>query len=131
MVTNPQFGKLLKQHRVTHDLTLQDLSDASGVSPSHIGRIETGQRFPSARILHRICGPLGFDEDELFVLAGYLSPTSAGVSKPKVNRGTAADRLDPYVAQVLAQDPPEVQRAVISILAMLKTISKSMDKTES
>jgi len=131
MVTNPQFGKLLKQHRVAHDLTLQELSDASGVSPSHIGRIETGQRYPSARILHRICGPLGFGEDELYVLAGYLSPTSVGVSKRRVNRGNAADLLDPYVANVLAQEPPDIQRAVIGILTMLKTISKGMDKTDS
>ena len=131
MATNPHFGKLLKQQRVAHDLTLQELSDASGVSPSHIGRIENNQRYPSAHILHRICGPLGFDEDELYVLADYLSPTSVGVSKRKVNYGTAADRLDPYVAHVLAQEPLEIQRIIIGILTVLKTISKGMNKTES
>ena len=127
MTTNTHFGKLLKQQRVAHDLTLQELSNASGVSPSHIGRIENGQRYPSAHILHRICGPLGFNEDELYVLAGYLSPTSVGVLKRKVNYGSAIDRLDPYVAYILGQEPPEVQRVIIGILAMLKTISKSMD----
>lgn len=131
MINNPHFGKLLKQQRVVQDLTLQELSDASGVSQSHIGRIENSQRYPSARILHRICGPLGFNEDELFVLAGYLTPPSAGISKGTINRGTVIDRLDPYVAHMLGQEPPEVQRAVIGILTMLKTISKSMDKTES
>ncbi|WP_279116118.1 hypothetical protein [Dehalococcoides mccartyi] len=35
-------------------------------------------------------------------------------------------QLDPYVAKVLAQEPIELQRAVIAILAMLKSISKSM-----
>lgn len=130
MVANPKLGKLLKQQRVACDLTLQELSDVSGVSPSHLGRIENGQRFPSAHILHRIAGPLGFDEDELFVLAGYLTPPASGVGERKADYGVATGRLDPYVANLLAQETPEVQRAVIGILTMLKNIAKGLDKTE-
>jgi len=46
----------------------------AGVSASHLGRIERGERFPSGSVLRRIAGPLGFEEDELFTLAGYLCP---------------------------------------------------------
>lgn len=66
-------GKILKQRRLTTPLTLQKLSAESGVSVSHLNRIERGERFPSARILRRLAQPLGFEETELFSLAGYLS----------------------------------------------------------
>ncbi len=97
------------------------------VSPSHLGRIERGERYPSARILRKIAKPLGFEEDELFTQAGYLSsPQTSMVSESNANYNNG--RLDPYVAKVLAQEPPEVQYAVIGILTMLKNIAKNIDK---
>lgn len=108
-------------------LTLQELAAVSGVSPSYVGRIERGQRFPSARVLRKIAKPLGFDEDELFTLAGYLSPHSS-VAEKEIEY--AGNRLDPYVAKVLAQEPVNVQRAIIAILTMLKTMAKSMVDSE-
>jgi transcriptional regulator with XRE-family HTH domain len=117
-------GKILKQQRITADLTLHEVSVASGVSPSHLGRIEKGERFPSADILHQIAAPLGFTEEELFTLAGYLSPhlsleaeKTAPVSKKE---------LDPYVANILAQEPVEVQRAVVGVLTLLKSLAASI-----
>ena len=98
----------------------------SGVSSSHLGRIERGERFPSASILRKIAKPLGFEEDELFTLAGYLSPASPGVAE--ANLAYSGRQLDPYVAKVLAEEPVEVQRAVIGILSMLKGISRSLTK---
>jgi len=44
-------GVIIRQRRVTMPLTLQELSAMSGVSLSPLGRIETGERVPSARIL--------------------------------------------------------------------------------
>jgi len=118
------FGRIIKQQRIALQLTLQQLADKSGVSPSHLGRIERGQRFPSAHILRKIAKPLGFDEDELFTLAGYLSSDTLSVAeKTPVYSG---GRLDPYVASVLSQEPAEVQRAVIGILTMLKNIARSI-----
>ncbi|MDK1082373.1 MAG: helix-turn-helix transcriptional regulator [Anaerolineae bacterium] len=115
-------GQIIKQQRVTIPLTLQELGAKAGVSPSHLGRIENGGRFPSARILRKIAKPLGFDEDELFALAGYLSPKSPSVDEP--HQEYSGRGLDPYVARVLAQEPVDVQRAVIGILAILKSMSK-------
>ncbi len=119
-------GGIIKQQRVTVSLTLQDLTAMSGVSSSHLGRIERGERFPSARILHKIAKPLGFEEDELFTLAGYLSPHPPSIAEESPDY--SGKRLNPYVANVLAQEPLDVQRAVIGILTILKSIAKSMSK---
>jgi len=116
-------GKIIKHHRIAVPLTLQKLAAISGVSPSYLGRIERGQRFPSARVLRRIAKPLGFDEDELFALAGYLSPQTPRVAENEPDY--VGGRLDPYVARVLSQEPVEVQRSVIAILTMLKTIARN------
>lgn len=107
-------------------LTLQELADQAHVSPSHLGRIERGERFPSARILRKIAKPLGFQEDEIFTLAGYLSPQPGSISEEQP--GYSGGRLDPYVSKVLSREPIEVQHAVIGILSMLKSIARSMTK---
>ena len=112
-------GKILKQRRLMIPLTLKELTAKSGVSASHLGRIERGDRFPSANILQRIAKPLGFEEGELFTLAGYLSPQPSTSAEMTVSR-----RLDPYVAKVLAEEPVEIQRTVIGILGILKSIAK-------
>jgi len=120
-------GKILKQQRVTVPLTLQELSAESGVSSSHLGRIERGERFPSARILRKIAKPLGFNEDELFTLAGFLTPQTSGVAEESSTRYTGR-QLDPYVARMLADEPPEIQRAVIGILSLLKSVARGITK---
>ena len=117
-------GEIIRQQRVTLPLTLQELAAMSSVSPSHLGRIERGERFPSAHILRKIAKPLSFDEDELFTLAGYLSPQPPSIGE--MESPYSGKRLDPYVARVLEQEPVDVQRAVIGILAILKSIAKSM-----
>ena len=122
-------GRILKQQRVSLPLTLRDLSSMSGVSASHLGRIERGERFPSGSVLRRIAGPLGFEEDELFTLAGYLSPQQAGVAESRVEYGRRGE-LDPYVARVVAQEPVDVQRAVIGILSILNSIAKTSAREE-
>ncbi len=119
-------GGIIKQQRISLPLTLQELAGKTNVSASHLGRIERGERFPSAHILRRIAGSLGFEENELFTLAGYLSSQSPGTTEKLPSYGTG--RLDPYVARVLGQEPAEVQRAVIGILTMLRSIAKTMDK---
>ena len=120
-------GRILKQQRIAIPLTLQELAASSGVSSSHLGRIERGERFPSAHILRKIAKPLGFDEDELFTLAGFLSPQTPSVAEERAT-GYSGRHLDPYVAKMLAEEPVEVQRAVIGILTMLKSIARGITK---
>lgn len=118
-----RFGSVLKQQRLSIPLTLQELSNKAQVSASHLGRIERGQRFPSAKILRRLAGPLGLEENEIFTVAGYLTPQSLNITAPTqfhVNGG-----LDPVVARMLSQESIEVQRQVISILSILKSLAKN------
>ena len=89
-------------------------------------RIERGERFPSAHVLKRMARPLGFDENELFTLAGYLSPQADSVAEavPSFSDG----QLDPHVARMLSQETVEVQRAVVGILTILRSIAGNVTK---
>ena len=127
--THEQIGTVLKQQRLSVPLTLKELSTAAKVSASHLGRIERGQRFPSARILRRIAKPLGFEENEIFTLAGYLSPQPPSVAENE--QSCSGRHLDPLVARLLSQEPVEVQRHVISLLSILKSLSRTIVNTNS
>ena len=116
-------GRILKQRRVMIPLTLRNLAAISGTSSSHLGRIERGERFPSASVLRKIAKPLGFEESELFSLAGYLSSPPAGIAER--NTHYIGGQLDPFVSNILSQEPIEVQRTVIGILSILKSIAKA------
>ena len=65
-------GSLIKRQRIRIGLTLPVLAAKSGVSATHLSRIEKAQRYPSVNVLRKIAEPLGLDEQELFNLAGYL-----------------------------------------------------------
>ena len=104
------------------ELTLSELAARSGVSASHIGRIERGERFPSAYILRKVAKPLGLAETELLTLAGYLSPQPSSVIERPSNR-----QLDPHVAMLLLQEAVATQRTVIGILTILKEITKTRE----
>lgn len=123
--SSKNLGRMLKQRRVMIPLTLREMATISGVSSSHLGRIERGERFPSASVLRKMAKPLGFEERELFSLAGYLSSPSVGIEEGGVDY--SAQRLDPYVARMLSQEPIEVQRTIIGILSILKSIVKAME----
>ena len=116
-------GRVLKQRRVMMPLTLGELAASASVSSSHLGRIERGERFPSAHILRKIAKPLGFEEAELLTLGGFLSPQPSA----EVDRHSAG-QVDPYVASVLSQEPVEVQRAVTTILIVMKSMVKSLHR---
>lgn len=119
-------GRMLKQQRLMIPLTLRKLAAITGISPSYLGRIEKGARFPSASILRRMAKPLGFDESELFALAGYLSPPTPGIEEISAEFGRG--QLDPYVSSVLSQEPIEMQRTVIGILSILKSITRALER---
>ena len=48
------FAKELKLRRLTKGLTMVQLSKLSGVSSSHIGRLERGERAPSYEIAMKL-----------------------------------------------------------------------------
>ncbi len=112
-------GKIIKQQRFIAGLTLSQLGVISGVSASHLGRIERGERYPSASILQKIAKPLDIGEGELFTFAGYLSPRPSNIVA-----SSSDGQLDPYVAAVLSHEPPEVQHAILNIISALKCMTK-------
>ena len=83
-------------------------------------------RIDLQHVLQKIARPLGFEENELLTLAGYLSPQPRKMTEE--NPGHISRRVNPYVARVLAQESVDVQRAVIGILAILKSLAKSIVK---
>ncbi len=119
-----EFGKTLKQRRLLIPLTLRELAAKSGVSSSHLGRVERGDRFPSGHILRKIAKPLGVDESLLMTMAGYLPPESSEESG-------LYRQLDPYVAKVLSEEPVHVQRTMVTLFIMLKqAIAESLLRNE-
>jgi transcriptional regulator with XRE-family HTH domain len=121
--TENRIGKIIKQRRVSIPMTLNELGSNSGVSQSHIGRIERGERFPSAHVLRKLSKTLGFQEEELFMLAGFLS-TPSNNEENSLRNNYHYLTIDPFVAEILAREPAETQRAVIGILSLLKSIAR-------
>lgn len=117
-----ELAQILEQRRAMIPLTMSELAAKSGVSTSYLSRIKKGERFPSAGVLRRIVKALDLDETWLFTQVGYLSPSEALPAGSE----TAPKRLDPYVAMVLSQEPIEVQRTVIALLTLLKSICKGI-----
>jgi len=81
MNTKPKTSRIIKEQRKKMSLSLKQLSKISGVSLSHLSRIEQGNRRPSIRTLQKIAKPLGFDLQELLVITGHLSPSSSLTSE--------------------------------------------------
>jgi len=112
-------GRIIKRQRNLLSLTLSELAVKSGVSASHLGRIERGERFPSGHILRKIAKPLELDESQLLIVAGCLSP------QPSSEENNIR-QLDPYVAKVLSEEPVMMQQAVVSLVIVVKAIAKSL-----
>lgn len=65
-------GNFIKKIRDKNNMTLTYLEKKSGVSNSHISRIERGLREPSPDTLKKLSGPLGVNYKEMLKVAGYL-----------------------------------------------------------
>ena len=81
MNPKPNIPKIIKEQRKNMSLSLNQLSQISGVSISHLSRIERGNRRPSLRTLQKIAKLLGFDLQELLVITGHLTPGSSLTSE--------------------------------------------------
>jgi transcriptional regulator with XRE-family HTH domain len=124
--TEHRVGMLIHNKRVSIPMTMRELSAKSGVSQSHIGRIERGERFPSAHVLQRFAEPLGFEEEELFTLAGFFSDRSNEDIFAVSNKLA----IDPLVANMLAHEPVELQRAIMDVFNLLKIVAKYQNNSD-
>lgn len=64
-----QLPRLLRRQRQAAGLTQRSLAQKLGVEASHVAFIETGRRRPSLKLIRRLADALGFDRQELFILA--------------------------------------------------------------
>lgn len=84
-ITN--LGVRLKERRKAKGWSLGQLGELSGVHMSYIGRIERGERFPSAHVLRRLAEPLGYAEVELLKLANYISQDDSDRQVERLKEG--------------------------------------------
>ena len=126
--SSQNLNRILKQRRVMLSLTLKELAALSGISQSYLGRIEKGNRFPSAAILKNLAKPLDYAESELLSLAGYLSFPSDNTDDK--NSGHFAGQIDRQISILLSNEPIEVQHAIIGILNILKSIALSTNANQ-
>lgn len=82
-----EMGKQLRTARLARELTLRELAQLLGVSPSMISQIETGRASPSVATLYAIASELDVSLDELLFTDRRASPTA----------GERADALGPMV----------------------------------
>ena len=70
-------GKLLSELRQRSNLTQTELAKQAGISRSMVAQLETGERRPSKKLVHRLCeAMLASDDDEGQLLLAYdFSPS--------------------------------------------------------
>ena len=99
-----EVARMIREQREGKGITLAQLAEKSGVSLSHIARIEKGERFPSASVLRRLAKPLHLSEGQLLAAAGYLTnPLGAfttGDLRPRNLREVLAERGDLRVTRL-------------------------------
>src|SRR5215831_16970751 len=78
-----QFGILVRGHREAAGMTQRSLAQKLGVEASHVAFIETRRRRPSLRLVGRLADILGFDRQELLILAHPEAKGLVVESKPK------------------------------------------------
>lgn len=68
------FGQFIKSKREEHGLTLSEVAEKSGISHSHLSRVESGDRNPpKAPVLKKLARSLGITYPEIMIAAGYLN----------------------------------------------------------
>src|SRR4029079_12790219 len=65
---HPPIGERLRAERQAHGLSLRDLAERLGVSPSLISQIETGRARPAVNTLYAIANELSVSIDDLLFL---------------------------------------------------------------
>ena len=60
------FGKKIKEKRLQHSLTQEQLAEIVGISPKSLSQIELGNNFISAENLEQICNTLNIQPKSLF-----------------------------------------------------------------
>lgn len=101
-----QIGERLKAWRLKRNLTLDDLSEATGISSSTISRLEGGKRAPNLELVIPIARALRLELDDL---------VPRTIPDPRVARVTK--RIDEVVFEQLSPDASPSQAARVTFPA--------------
>lgn len=121
---NDKLGVILKQRRKVMELRLLDIREACGVSESHMGRIENGERYPSAEILSKLAKPLGYQEIEIFRLAGYLTESPEGTPPDKLHKATKHTVGKPMLVNLPAEGYVDSGEGGMAFYFVVKSLLK-------
>lgn len=85
-------GDYLREQRLSHRLSLRQLSELAGISNPYLSQIERGLKRPSASVLQQLAKGLEVSAETLYVKAGILDePPAAETTAPSVRAAIAAD----------------------------------------
>jgi transcriptional regulator with XRE-family HTH domain len=72
---DPDFGEVIRRRRRELNLTQDEVASRIKTSTPYVGRLESGKRHPSEKIVARLAEVLGLDKRELFFLANPRAQT--------------------------------------------------------
>ena len=104
-------GEYIREQRSAAQLSLRQLSQATGVSNPYLSQVERGLRKPSAEILAQIAKALQISAESLYVRAGILEPRQG----------------DSSVTAALASDPTLTDRQRQSLLEIYAAFQSEND----
>lgn len=110
------FGLKLRQARLARKLSITELSERSGLSPSYITEIEKGRKYPKAERIMDLARALGYDYDELVSLR--LDPPLSFLETPLTSQLLQNFPLELFgvdpstIVDVLTRSPAEMSALI-------------------
>jgi transcriptional regulator with XRE-family HTH domain len=86
-------GDYLREQRLSHRLSLRQLSELAGISNPYLSQLERGLKRPSAEILQQLAKGLEVSAETLYVKAGILDEQP--VTEPSTTTVRDAIAADP------------------------------------
>lgn len=108
-------GRKLRLRRKIKGLSLQQLSEMSGISVSQLSQIERGGSEPSLRSLQMICGALKMPISWLFEGSGHTDTEEGVIVRRHRRRHLAFDELGMAKQLMTPDECPELQMMEIVI----------------
>ena len=109
-----KFGEFLRNYRQNEKkMTLRDLSKITGISFSHLGKIERGEHNPSRQTIEIIADSLGLPKDKLLLMAGY-APDDRKIDNLFKNVNNDLPKLTPHDEKNITKDLEEILNSLES-----------------
>lgn len=130
------FGEYLKKLRLKRGLTLKELAELSGISPSYLSRIERGERnVPHPRLFKKLAPALNLTPRQLLAAAGYMNQSGAAREtfyEPGEKEPSSLPEIirDPALKAALEEIGELSEKEKEGLLFFLKAIKLQREKKE-